>query len=305
MDRFGQFAVADHVADLKVFIGNQVVRRDQRVCLFPGKIFTLPLHFQMLLCQLLPGFLSVRRFLDFLGESSPQTLELLFRFPVVSGIVYGVTFGVGQEALETNINTELGTGWDMLNFALSFDTELDIVAIRSPENTNTLDVRSGEGFDVLFLVPNQAEATYATPISEDDMLATGLKLPPSLFVLNRAIVVLKSGIALLPRVVLSTIGIEPIDSEPRTVSASLTGLGIEAFGKRVFFSKDRAVDLQVIFADTLSIHPQAQALVTDELDHAYRFFDGLELLLIAIELVFVDQHCFCPSSLLFIVYHNF
>ena len=45
MDRFGKFAVADHIADLKVFIGNQVARRDQRVCLFAGKIFALPLHF--------------------------------------------------------------------------------------------------------------------------------------------------------------------------------------------------------------------------------------------------------------------
>jgi len=34
MDAFCQFSVADHVADLKVFIGNQVVRRDQRV--FPA-----------------------------------------------------------------------------------------------------------------------------------------------------------------------------------------------------------------------------------------------------------------------------
>src|SRR5437588_6425166 len=42
MDRFGKFAVTDHIADLKVFIGNQVARRDQRVCLLAGKIFALP-----------------------------------------------------------------------------------------------------------------------------------------------------------------------------------------------------------------------------------------------------------------------
>src|ERR1043166_7311622 len=44
VDRFSQFAVADHVPDLKVFKGNQVVRRDIRVCRLPGKIFTLPLN---------------------------------------------------------------------------------------------------------------------------------------------------------------------------------------------------------------------------------------------------------------------
>jgi len=42
MNALCQFAVADHIADLKVLIGNQVARRDQRVCLFAGKIFTLP-----------------------------------------------------------------------------------------------------------------------------------------------------------------------------------------------------------------------------------------------------------------------
>lgn len=49
MDRFSEFAVAYHVPDLKVFIGNQVARRDIRVCYFPSKILTLPLDFQMLL----------------------------------------------------------------------------------------------------------------------------------------------------------------------------------------------------------------------------------------------------------------
>ncbi len=49
MDRLSQLAVAYHVLDLKVFIGNQVVRRDVRVCHFAGKIFTLPLNLQMLL----------------------------------------------------------------------------------------------------------------------------------------------------------------------------------------------------------------------------------------------------------------
>src|SRR5438876_503851 len=58
MNALRQFAVADHVGYLKVLIGNQVARRDQRVCLFAGKIFTLPLHFQMLFGQSLSGPLS-------------------------------------------------------------------------------------------------------------------------------------------------------------------------------------------------------------------------------------------------------
>src|SRR5690348_8103471 len=58
MDRFGKLAVTNHVPDLKVFIGNQVARRDQRVCLLSGKIFTLPLNLQMLLGQSFLCFLS-------------------------------------------------------------------------------------------------------------------------------------------------------------------------------------------------------------------------------------------------------
>src|SRR5260370_16792208 len=63
INAFCQFAVVYHVADLKVLIGNQVVRRDQRVCLFAGKIFTLPLHFQMLFAQSLSALLSIDRLL--------------------------------------------------------------------------------------------------------------------------------------------------------------------------------------------------------------------------------------------------
>ena len=44
MNALGQFAVLDQVADLKLLVSNQVVRRDQRVRRFASEIFTLPLH---------------------------------------------------------------------------------------------------------------------------------------------------------------------------------------------------------------------------------------------------------------------
>ncbi len=59
MDTLGQVPVADHVADLKVLIGNQVVRRDQRVCLFAGKIFALPVHLQIAFRQCCSGLLAI------------------------------------------------------------------------------------------------------------------------------------------------------------------------------------------------------------------------------------------------------
>ena len=51
--------VLGHIADLKMLIGNQVARRDERACLFPGKVFTLPLYLQMRFGKLLMGFLAV------------------------------------------------------------------------------------------------------------------------------------------------------------------------------------------------------------------------------------------------------
>ena len=90
MNGFGKFAVFDHISDLKVFIGNQVARRDERVCLFSGKILTLPLNFQMLRGQSFSGFLPIGRFLLFLREPSLETFESLFSFAVVPRIGDGV-----------------------------------------------------------------------------------------------------------------------------------------------------------------------------------------------------------------------
>ena len=46
-DRFGQMTVFHEVANLHVFIGYQVARRDQRLRRFAGKVFTLPLQMQI------------------------------------------------------------------------------------------------------------------------------------------------------------------------------------------------------------------------------------------------------------------
>jgi len=105
MDRFGKLAVADHVTDLKVLIGNQVARRDERVCLFASKIFTLPLYLQMLLGQSFLCFFSIGRCLLFARETAPQPLEPLFSFAVVSWVINGIP-------LYTTISVHVKKGWD-------------------------------------------------------------------------------------------------------------------------------------------------------------------------------------------------
>src|SRR5689334_4824687 len=118
MDRFSKFAVAYHIPDLKVFIGNQVVRSDIRVCRLSGKILTLPLNFQMLQGQSLPGFLSVSRLLLTACESSLESLQLVLSFAVVSGILNCLTFRVSQVRFQANINSKLSSRRDMFNFPL-------------------------------------------------------------------------------------------------------------------------------------------------------------------------------------------
>ncbi len=117
--------------------------------------------------------------------------------------------------------------------------------------------------------------------------------PSGLLVLNRAVVVLKLRIAFLPWLVLSAVLVEARDSDPCTVSTGLSSLGIESTSKVELKSQDSAVGLQVVFVDTLAIHPQTYALVADELHNAYRFFNGCTLLLIAIKFVLVDPHAGC------------
>src|SRR5438128_10485091 len=87
--------------------------------------------------------------------------------------------------------------------------------------------------------------------------------------------------------------IEAANGKPGTVSTSLTSLGIERAGKRVLFRQNGTIALKVILVDAPSVHPQAEALVANELHHAASFVDSRILLLVAIQLVLVDQHTSC------------
>jgi hypothetical protein len=46
-DALGQMAVLDQIADLQVFVGNPVARRDERACQLPGMVLTLPIDMQL------------------------------------------------------------------------------------------------------------------------------------------------------------------------------------------------------------------------------------------------------------------
>ncbi len=105
---------------------------------------------------------------------------------------------------------------------------------------------------------------------------------------------LKLGVALLAGLVVLAILIEAGDGKPGTVGTGLTSLRVKITCKRVLFGEDGTVALEVVFVDATSVHPQAKALVADELHHAASFIDSRVLLLIAVELVLVDEHASCP-----------
>jgi len=184
MDRLGKLAVADHVLDLKVFIGNQVARRDERVCLFAGKIFALPLNFQMLLGQLLAGFHTTGRCLLLAGKSPLEPLESRLSFAIVPGVGDGIALRVSQEALESDINAQLFPRWNMLDSPLGIDAELARVAVCSSNNAYSLDHVLGKLLETLIGVADQFEATNPTAIGEGDMTAIWIKLPARGFVLH-------------------------------------------------------------------------------------------------------------------------
>src|SRR5260370_11530404 len=212
MNALCQFAVADDIADLKGLIGNQVARRDQRGCMFGGKIFALPLDFQMLLGECFPRLLSIGRFLLFARKASLEPPQLLLSFAVVARVGDGISFGVGQKAFEPDIYTNLIARFNVFDFAGSSDTELAVVAIGTAHNANTLDVLDRESLDMLLFVANQTKTANAAQVSEGDMTARRIKLPARLFVFHRSIGVLKLGIPFLSGLFVLAILIEARDS---------------------------------------------------------------------------------------------
>lgn len=61
MNALGQGVILHEVADEEVLEGNQVARRDERACQFPGMVLTLPTHLQIRAGQAIPRLQRVLR----------------------------------------------------------------------------------------------------------------------------------------------------------------------------------------------------------------------------------------------------
>jgi hypothetical protein len=118
---------------------------------------------------------------------------------------------------------------------------------------------------------NETQSPNPTAIGEPDMFPIVRELPPRGFVLDAPVVMLKSGIAFLAWFLRLAVLIEAVDRKPSTVCTRLTSLGIETSGKGVFFGKSGTAALQIVLVDAVPIHPQTEALVSDELHYTNGF----------------------------------
>ncbi len=182
----------------------------------------------------------------------------------------------------------------MFALPLGLDAELRIISICAAHDANSLDLLHREGFDMLIRIADQAQTSNTTSVGESDVTPIGLQLPPALFVLHASVIVLKLGVAFLAGLVVAAILIEARDGGPGAIRTGLTSLRVKRAGKRVLFCQDSTIALEVVFVDASSVHPEADALIANELHHADRFIDSRILPLAAVEFVLVDEHPSCP-----------
>src|SRR6266516_3837176 len=101
---------------------------------------------------------------------------------------------------------------------------------------------------------------------------------------------LKLGIAFLAWLLLLAVLIEAGNSKPCPFCGCLASLGVKTSSKGIVFSEYRSMDVEIIGGDAARIHPQVQALVTNELHNADGFLDSGILRLRPLGLVLVNQH---------------
>src|SRR5712691_10084009 len=99
-------------------------------------------------------------------------------------------------------------------------------------------------------------------------------------------------IAFLAWLVVLAVVIESSDRKPGAGGRGLPCLGVETGSNGIVFGEYCAVALQVVLVGPPRVHPQAQALIPDELHNPDRLVDGSVLCRCPIQLVLIDEHMF-------------
>lgn len=291
----GEVMIPDEVGDLQVLKSNHVARHDKRPCRLHGEVPTLPADLEIALGESLDRFLAVGAALLLAVLAPMEPLQFLFGFAQKAGVLYLLPFGISVEGFQPDINAGLLPGRLAVYLSPRFHGKLDIIAIGSLQETDALDLRQGKrGNAARFFAigggSHQAECPDVGAIGKGQTLPIWLQTPAAYLVLGRAVIVLKTGIALLAGFVLAAILVEATDSRPGAICRCLPRIGVQLGGKGEVFGKLRAEALLLNPADVLPIHPQAQRLVANELDGADGFLNRGALGLIHAQFVFNTQH---------------
>src|SRR6266436_4167294 len=108
----------------------------------------------MRFCQLLPGFLSILRFLVLARELTLQAFQLLFGFAIVTRVLNGVVLAIGIVGFESHVNAHLFAGGSMRNRPLCLYSKLHIVPIGTMHNPYSLDLLWRKVCNLLFRIAN-------------------------------------------------------------------------------------------------------------------------------------------------------
>lgn len=175
VDAFSKVMVLDEAGYLQVFVGNQVVRRDQRTCGLGREVFTLPADLEGAFRQSFDGFPAVLAALGFAVLASVQPLQALFRFVQIAGVSNGSAFRVGIVGFQSDINANGAVDGLMVYLALCLHCKLAVVAISPLDQPDPFDLLKGKRFNRARA--NQPDSSNADAISECDTLAIRFQLP--------------------------------------------------------------------------------------------------------------------------------
>ena len=140
----------------------------------------------------------------------------------------------------------------------------------------------------------KAESPRSEAVREGDLPVVAGEFLARRLIFHRAAVFLKLRKAFLTEGLVLAVFREAHDGRRsvfRSVFRSgLPGLRVQLLGEVELFGKDGAILVEVVGIGVCSVLPAARVFVPNELASANCFLKGLELFVLALQLVFIHQH---------------
>lgn len=136
VNAFGEMTISSHPADIQVFNGNEAISIGVNLGRLEEKVTALLGDFKVSLGHVLGGFPPAAASLDATGENALFAPKRLLALAVIARVLNRSTFRVGQEDLETNIQTDGGPILYGFNGRHFTDDERIPMAVSSQDNVN-------------------------------------------------------------------------------------------------------------------------------------------------------------------------